>query len=274
MPLFPLDYSDRKPIGKRGETVSAIGIGTWAIRDYSRAEEVLVKAVELGLDLIDTAEMYGWGRSEELVGRVVRRVGRDHIFITTKLLPDHFTDRSEAVRALRESLRRLGVSEVDLVLIHWPNRSISIADQIHVLEALADEGLARYIGVSNFDRGELEEAIYAARRYEIVVDQVKYSALDKWVEKSSLLGYAIKKNVLIQAYTPLEKGRVAENHRLREIGRKYGKTAVQVALNYLISRPQVIAIPKTENQEHLYEIKGSLGWRLKPEDIEIIEEMV
>ncbi len=272
--MFPIDYSDRKPIGRRGETVSAIGIGTWAIRDYGRAEEVLVEAVGLGLDLIDTAEMYGWGRAEELVGRVVRRVGRDRVFITTKLLPDHFTDRDEAVRALRESLRRLGVSEVDLVLIHWPNRSISIADQIHVLEALADEGLARYIGVSNFNRSELEEAVYATRKYEIVVNQVKYSVLDRWVEKSSLLRYAVENNILIQAYTPLEKGRVAGDPRLREIGEKYGKTAVQVALNYLVSRPRVVAIPKTENRGHLYEIKGSLGWRLKPGDIGVIEGMI
>ncbi len=273
MPRFPIDYSDRKPIGRGGETVSAIGIGTWAIRDYARAEEVLVEAVSLGLDLIDTAEMYGWGRAEELVGHVVKRVGRDNVFVTTKLLPDHFTDRASALRAMRESLRRLGVSEVDLVLIHWPNRAVSIRDQIRVLEALAEEGLARYIGVSNFNRDELEEALYSTHKYEIVADQVKYSVLDRWVE-DSLLPFAIDNNVLIQAYTPLEKGRVARDHRLREIGRKYNKTPVQVALNYLISRPRVVAIPKTEDREHLYEIKGSLGWRLEPRDVEVIEGMI
>ena len=273
MPRFPIDSSDRKPIGRRGETVSAIGIGTWAIRDYTRAEDVLVEAVELGLDLIDTAEMYGWGRAEELVGRVARRVGRDNVFITTKLLPEHFTDRSEALRAMRESLRRLGLREVDLILIHWPNRSVSIRDQVRALEALAEEGLARYIGVSNFDRKELEEAIYSTHRYDIVADQVKYSIYDRWVEQD-LLAFAVENNVLIQAYTPLEKGRVARDRRLREIGEKYGKTPVQVALNYLISRPRVVAIPKTENRDHLYEIRGSLGWRLSPRDLEILEGMV
>ncbi len=273
MPRFPIDYLDRKPIGRHGETISAIGIGTWAIRDYTRAEEVLVEAVSLGLDLIDTAEMYGWGRAEELVGRVIRRVGKDNVFVTTKLLPDHFTDRSEALRAMRESLRRLRLSEVDLVLIHWPNRPMSIRDQVRVLEVLAEEGLTRYIGVSNFNREELEEALYSTHKYEIVVNQVKYSVFDRWVE-NSLLPFAIENNVLIQAYTPLEKGRVARDHMLKEIGEKYGKTAVQVALNYLISRPRVVAIPKTENHKHLYEIKGSLGWRLEPRDIEIIEGMI
>lgn len=273
MPLFPIDPDDRREIGRTGEKVSAIGLGTWAIRDYSRAEEVLVYAVEHGLDLIDTAEMYGYGRAEELVGRVIRRVGKEKVFVTAKMLPEHLISRDHVLKAARASLRRLGVSTVDLFLIHWPNYSLSIAEQVRNFEAVWEEGLARYIGVSNFSRRELEEAIHATRRADIVVDQVHYSILNRGVEYS-LLPYVIEVGVTIQAYTPLEKGAVIYNRYVRRIAEKNGRTPVQVALNYLICRPRVTAIPKTENMEHLKEIMGALGWRLSPEDLEYLEENV
>ncbi|HDD26794.1 MAG TPA: aldo/keto reductase [Acidilobales archaeon] len=270
MVLFPIDYSDRKPLGKTGEKISAIGIGTWGIRDYRRAEEALVRAVELGLNMIDTAEMYDNGRAEELVGRVVSRVGRDRVFITTKLMPKHFIDRYKVIKAAKASLRRLGIRMADLILIHWPHHILSIAQQIRALEVLIDEGLTRYIGVSNFNRSDLEEALTSMRKYEIVVDQVKYSIYDRDVE-NTLLPYVIHEGITIQAYTPLERGVVAYDGKLKAIGSKYGKSAVQVALNFLISRPYVTAIPKTERRERVDEFKSALGWRLNASDIEFIE---
>ena len=162
-------------MGRSGETVPAIGVGTYGIRDYRKAEEALVRAVELGLNMIDTAEMYGSGRAEVLVGRVARSVGRDRVFITTKHLPHHFSDEARALSAAKSSLRRLGVMYADLVLIHWPNAVIPIHRQVRALEAIAREGLARYVGVSNFEEGELEEALMSTARYDIVVNQVKYS---------------------------------------------------------------------------------------------------
>ena len=267
---FPIDPSDMKPLGKTGEKIPAIGIGTWAIRNYGRAEEALVRAVELGLNMIDTAEMYDSGKAEELVGKVVRSVGRDRVFITTKLLPKHFSNPDNAIRAAQASLRRLGIRTVDLILIHWPKFLTPIERQVEALEAIAEAGYARYIGVSNFDAKKMVRAIYAARKHDIVVNQVKYSALDKAVE-GSLLPHAIKHGVTIQAYTPLEKGAVAKNKALARIGVKYNKTPVQVALNYLISRPRVVAIPKTERKERVDEFKGAIGWRLQEEDIKLIE---
>lgn len=273
MPLFPIDPDDRKEIGRTGEKVSAIGLGTWAIRDYSKAEEVLVYAVEHGLDLIDTAEMYGHGRAEELIGRVIRRVGKERVFVTTKMLPEHLVSRDHVLKAARASLKRLGIDTVDLFLIHWPNSSMSIAEQVRNFEVLWEEGLARYIGVSNFDRHELEEAIYATRKADIVVDQVHYSILNRGIEHN-LLPYAMEVGVTIQAYTPLEKGAVIYNRHVCRIAERNGKTPVQVALNYLISRPRVVAIPKTESMEHLKEIMGALGWRLSFEDLEYLEENI
>jgi diketogulonate reductase-like aldo/keto reductase len=272
VPRFPVDYSDLKELGRTGEKVPAIGLGTWAIRNYREAEEVLVEAIDRGLYLIDTAEMYDSGRAEELVGRVVKRVGRDRVFIVTKMLPSRLTSADEVEKAARASLRRLGVNYVDLYLIHWPNYSLPIDHQVRVFETVYLLGYTRYIGVSNFSRSELEEAITATRSAEIVVDQVKYSVVDKAVE-NDLLPYALEAGVTIQAYTPLERGAVIYHPGVKRVALKAGKTPVQVALNYLISRPHVIAIVKTERKDHLDEILGALGWRLRHDLIEELEKI-
>ena len=263
------DVSDRKPIGRTGETVSAIGMGTWAIRDPAAMVEALVFAFENGIDNVDTAEMYGNGSAEKVVGEAVRRVGRDRVFITTKLLPHRFRSPDLAEKALRASLRRLGVEYVDLVLIHWPDDLAPLATQIRSLEHLAERGLTRYIGVSNFDRHLLDEATQYTSRYEIVVDQVHYSVMHRQPEES-LLPYMIERGMTLQAYTPIERGRVADHAVIRKLAVKYGKTPVQVALNYLIARPRVVAIPKTERIERVREFLGAMGWRLAPEDVELI----
>ncbi len=271
MPLYPIDYNDWKSIGR--DRVSAIGLGTWAIRDYNSAFQVLVEAIESGrVNLIDTAEMYGAGRAEELVGRVVKAVGRDRVFITTKMLPDRLRDEAEIERAARASLRRLGLSEVDLFLIHWPNYSLPISVQVRRFERVVyGRGYARYIGVSNFDASELLEAIHATASAEIVVDQVHYSILHRRHVERELLPVALEHGVTIQAYTPLERCAVSRNPVVVEAARRLGKTPVQVALNYLISRPRVVAIPKTEKREHLHEILGSLGWRIPEQLLEELE---
>ncbi len=273
MPKFPICYDDRKEIGRTGEKVSAIGLGTWSIRNPNSAIEAMVHAVELGIDNIDTAEMYGDGTAEEIVGVVLRKVGRDRVFVTTKLLPHRFRSEDLAEKAMRASLRRLDVKTVDLVLIHWPDTLVSIEKQVRVLESLAEKGYTRYIGVSNFDAVLLEEALSATKKYEIVVDQVRYSVAYRAPEQR-LLPLAIEKGITLQAYTPIERGAVARSEILKSLADKYGKTPVQIALNYLISRPRVIAIPKTERKERVEEFAGALGWRLSEEDLEFLEASV
>jgi diketogulonate reductase-like aldo/keto reductase len=159
MTLFPIDHSDRKELGNTREYIPAIGIGTWDIKNYSLAEKALVEAVGLGLNLIDTAEMYHSGKAEELVGRVSKTVGRSNIFIVTKLMPDKFIDEYTAEKAMISSLKRLDVGSVDLLLIHWPNIAIPIKKQVAILENLAEKGYTRHIGVSNFSENQLLEAI-------------------------------------------------------------------------------------------------------------------
>lgn len=269
--MFPINHLDRKPLGSTKESISAIGIGTYGIRSERRAIEALKYAAEVGLDLVDTAEMYSSGRAEELIGEVLREVGRSKLFVITKLYPHRFRSPEESIKALKASLRRLGTSHVDLVLIHWPDPSISIEQQIRSLEALADSGLSRYIGVSNFTAEQLKKALVSTSKHDIVVNQVKYSIIDRGVERD-LLPLCIESKVTLVAYTPLERGRVVNITWLNEMALKYNKTPIQVALNFLISRPNVVAIPKTEKKERVEEFKGALGWRLSNQHIEILEE--
>jgi diketogulonate reductase-like aldo/keto reductase len=263
---FEVDPSDKKELGRSGEYIAAIGIGTWDIRSESRMVEALTYAIDSGLNVIDTAEMYGGGRAEEIVGIAVKRVGRDNVFLTTKLMPDKFVDVDTGVKAMEASLRRLGVSYVDLLLIHWYSPPTPVKLMVRVLESIADKGYTRYIGVSNFGVKTLGEAIKSLSKYEIVVNQVKYSVLDRSIELD-LLPYMVDEGITVQAYTPLERGRVVNNKVLKELGGRYGVTPVQVALNYLISHHRVTTIPKTERLERVEEFKGALGWRLTPQDI-------
>ncbi|MGC9011577.1 aldo/keto reductase [Thermogladius sp.] len=255
------------------DKVSAIGLGTWAIRDYGKAYEAYLYALSSGVNNIDTAEMYDGGKAEEFVGKLVKAVGRDNVFITTKMLPDRLVDKDLIIKAARAALRRLGVNYVDLYLIHWPNTSISIEEQVRNFEIVAKEGLTRYIGVSNFDLSELDRAIHALSRERIVVDQVHYSVLHKGEVEETLLPFCRANNIAIQAYMPLERGAVVTHPVVQRIASKYGRTPVQVALNYLISQDNVIPIPKAEKIEHVKEIMGSMGWRMRREDLEELKRI-
>ncbi len=272
MVLFPIDPHDRKEIGKTGETVSGIALGTYGIRNYNEAYKAFMFALEHGIDNIDTAEIYDNGRAEEFVGRIVKDFGREAVFVTTKMHPSHLDSPDKVLKAAKKALNRLKMKTVDLYLIHWPNPSLSIEKQIKNFEVLIDQGYTRYIGVSNFTREELDIAIHATRKADIVVDQVYYNVLYKEVERE-LLSYCIKNNITIQAYTAIEKGRVAENPVVKKIADKYGKTPIQIALNYLLSRPRVIAIVKTEQINHVEEILGAFGWRMAIMDIEVLEQI-
>jgi len=271
--------SDVKRIGD--DKVTAIGMGTWGIGgkenpDYSRDKEsveVLKHGLELGINLIDTAEFYGAGHSEELVGKAIKGFEREELFIISKLWPTHFS-YSEAKKAARASVRRLG-TYIDLYLLHWPGESWrKMEETLHALEELVDEGLIRYIGVSNFDLELLRRSQEAMRKYEIAANEVKYSLRDRWPETSGLLDYMKGERIALIAYTPLEKGVLARNECLAGIGGRYDKTAAQVALNYLIWEDNVIAIPKASRKEHVEENSGAMGWRLSGEDRERAAECV
>lgn len=259
------DLFDYKYIGS--DRVLAIGLGSHGISSYDKAFDAFIYAFTHGVNLVDTAEMYDGGRAEEFVGKLIKEVGRDSLFITTKMLPDRLDDRDKIVRAAEGSLRRLGINYVDLFLIHWPNERISIQQQVQNFEIIAEKGLTRYIGVSNFDLAQLRIALESTRKHQIVVNQVHYSVAGRLYVEKELLPYCIQNKVTIQAYTPLERGSIATNSVLMNIAKKYDKTPLQIALNYLISHKNVVAIPKSERVNHVKEILGALGWRLDLKDL-------
>jgi diketogulonate reductase-like aldo/keto reductase len=269
-----------KELGKTGEKIPALGLGTWGIGgfsypDYSNDElaiEIIRFAVEIGMNFIDTAEMYGAGHSEELIGEAIKGI-RDKVFIATKVLPTNFR-YEDVIKACERSLRRLKTSYIDLYQLHWPNPSIPIKETMRAMERLANEGKIRYIGISNFSVEETIEAMNALSKYEIVSNQVEYSLLVRDIEKD-LLDFCRKNKITVIAYSPLARGELLKGKYyefLSKIGKKYNKTAAQVALNWLIIKENVVAIPKAFSKAKIVENMGAYGWKLSDEDLKTIDE--
>ena len=265
-----------KKIVNTGIEVPTVGIGTWEIGgglspDRSRDSEsiqAIKKGIELGMTLIDTAEKYADGHAEELVGEAIRSFSRDNLFIVSKVWPDHL-QYDEVLKAAERSLRRLGIDRLDLYLVHHPNPDIPLKETMSAMEELVRRGMAKLIGVSNFNVDQMVEASSCLENNEIVVNQLPYSLLDRDIEKETL-PYCVKNNVTVMAYWPLSRGKLAKDEFLSETGGKYSKTSAQVAINWLIAHENVIAIPKAINPKHLEQNAEAADWRLSEEDIELI----
>jgi len=268
-----MSEADLKFLGKSGVRVPGIGLGTWGIGGYGKRDtrrdieaiEAVQRAVELGMWLVDTAEVYGAGHSEELVGEAIKAFRRERVFIISKVLDTHLR-RKELIEACRGSLRRLGTGFIDLYLIHFPNYSVPLRETMQAMEELVENGLVRFIGVSNFPLNLMIEAQSHLRKAEIQANEVKYNVKTRYIE-DDLLPHCQREGVSIIAYTPLEEGSLANSRSLWEIGGKYGKTAAQLALNWLICKGNVVAIPKAINKRHLEENSGAMGWRIDQEDM-------
>lgn len=270
----------RKRLGRTDEYVAEIGLGTWEMGggyapDRSRDEEAVSAiryAVELGMNHIDTAEMYGGGHAEELVGIALRGFPREEVFVASKVLPEHLR-YDDLIRSCEASLRRLGIKYIDLYMIHWPNPKIPLRESMKALERLYKDGKIRHIGVSNFPVELLEEARSYLSTVDVVANQVPYSLLSRSIEKD-LLPYCKREKITITAYSPFGKGRLVELMRsrgelsilLNELARKYQRSPLQVALNWIVYHENVITIPKAVKREHLEENAGASGWRLSEED--------
>ncbi|MEN2974691.1 MAG: aldo/keto reductase, partial [Candidatus Caldarchaeales archaeon] len=203
-----------RELGKSGIKVSSIGIGTWQwgsrIWGYSKTYndqdliEAFNKALELGINFFDTAEVYGGGKSEEILGRCLKNVKREDVIIATKFSPTRMTERGIR-RALEGSLRRLGVSYVDLYQVHWPSYIMPISKTMKILEKLWYEGKIRAIGVSNFNLRQLVKARESLSKVDIASNQVVYNMLNRGVEKD-MIGYCLRENLTVIAYSPLAQG--------------------------------------------------------------------
>jgi diketogulonate reductase-like aldo/keto reductase len=264
---------ETKELGNTGVMVPEIGLGTWR---YRGGVEPLRKGIELGANLIDTAEGYG---TENIVGKAVAGL-RGRVFIATKVSGRHL-GYDDVLRAAEESLSELGTDYIDLYQVHWPNASYSMRETMRAMEALVTRGMARFIGVSNFDVDELIEAQAALRHNQIVSNQVLYNLNERGIEEE-LLPYCLENGITVLAYTPLDDGNLAARPRfmpskrirvLEEISRETGRTSAQVALNWCTSRENVIAIPKSDSVERTVENCGASGWRLSEAQLNLLDEV-
>jgi diketogulonate reductase-like aldo/keto reductase len=265
----PMDF---KPLGRSGEKISVIGMGTYAIGNSSgeaRKEELdaLRKGIDLGMNLIDTAEVYGKGKSETLVGDAIRE-RRDEVFLATKVGPEHFR-HDDVIKSCEASLQRLGVKFVDLYQLHWPNTRVPIRETMKAMEELVSMGKIRYIGVSNFSVEETMQAQESLPRSEVVSNQVRYSLTSRSIE-SDLLAFCEKEKVTVIAYSPLDTGNIPQSRIPKELLSKYDMTPAQIMLNWVTYKEPVVTIPKAGSIEHIEENARSIDTRLTPVDYQAL----
>lgn len=248
-----------------GTVVPALGQGTWMIGEDPRlrAEEIatLRHGLDLGLTLIDTAEMYGDGASEELVGEAIAG-RRDETFLVSKVYP-HNASRTDTIAACERSLRRLGTDRIDLYLLHWRG-SIPLAETVAAFEKLRAAGKILRWGVSNFDADDMAELMTTKGGERCATDQVLYNLSRRGIEWD-LLPWARAGNLPIMAYSPLEQARLLYDGELKAVADGHGWTAAQLALAWVMDRGGVVAIPKTSSRRRLDENVGALDVRLTPE---------
>jgi diketogulonate reductase-like aldo/keto reductase len=257
-----------EPFGRGGPLVSRIGQGTWPVPDPA----ALRRGIQLGLTHIDTAEMYGAGRAEELVAEAIQGFARDKLFLVSKVLPQNAHAKGVA-QACDRSLRRLKVDYLDCYLLHWRG-AVPLPETMGALERLVDEGKIRSLGVSNFDPWDLREAAGTLRNHRIVCDQVLYN-LDERTPEEHEIPWARENGCAIVAYTPLGQpvldSRDGKFAMLDAIARDHGVTAHAVALSFLTRDPLVFAIPKAARLEHVEENAAALRLELKPDEIAAID---
>jgi aryl-alcohol dehydrogenase-like predicted oxidoreductase len=298
-----------RELGRHGPKVSVVGLGMWQAGGSSWGEDItdrdtqaaMVRAIDLGINLVDTAEVYGNGHSEEVVGRALRKVGRQRVFLATKV-GGHHLHADDVVRACVGSRRRLGVRSIDLYQIHRPPawEQVALRETMRALERLQREGKIEHIGVSNFAIRDLKEARSHLSRSDIVSNQVQYSLLHREIE-DELLDYCRREGIGVIAWSPLAKGLLTgKYHRarrpkdrirsddalfrptnltamaplvraLRGIAKAHGGTPSQVALSWLISHRKVVPIPGAKRPAQSEENAGAAGWSLTLREARILD---
>ena len=242
-----------------GEPIAALGQGTWNIGEnpQRRADEIATirRGIDLGLTLIDTAEMYGDGRSEQLVGEAIAG-RRDEVFLVSKVYP-HNASCTAMPRSCEASLRRLGVDTIDLYLLHWPGR-VPLAETVQAFEALQRAGKIRHWGVSNFDADGMQALWDTPGGRAVQANQVLYN-LGERGPQWDLLPWLRDHRLPLMAYSPLDQARLLHGKALAAFAQRHGMTPVQVALAWLLGQDGVLAIPKTGSPARLQENAAALA---------------
>lgn len=293
-------------LGSTGIKISKMGMGVWqASSEWGGDDEKMVQAVEtsreLGVTLMDTAELYGGGHSEVVLGKAIRKVGRENLVIATKVASAHLRPE-ELQKACRASIKRLGIKEIDLYQIHWPDpwEQIPLKHTMRAMEKLYNEGKIRAIGVSNFAVRDLVEASSYLSKTEIVSNQVRYNLLQREIEEE-VLPYCRKNGITILAWSPIAQGALSGKYGpnnapdeaarkqnpvfwkqnlveaakvvavLKKIGAKHDKTPTQVALNWLARKEIVVPIPGAKNIEQAEQNAGSVGWEMSGDELKTLD---
>ncbi|MBC7107550.1 MAG: aldo/keto reductase [Methanomassiliicoccales archaeon] len=297
-----------RQLGKSDLKISAVSLGAWqwgmgmywGYKKTLKKDDILLakeKAVELGVNFIDTAEVYGWGTSERIIGEILSR--KDEMFIATKFFP--FRPTSDAVfRAVEKSLRRLRIDVIDLYQVHFPNPLQSVSRLMKNMERLIKQGKIRYIGVSNYGIKWLEKAQEALSFSDIVSNQIHYSLIHRDPETNGLLDYCRKNKIGVIAYSPLEQGLLSEKYltgekitglrrlkpsfsqrnlnRLKPLiatlelaASAHSKSIAQAALNWVIRDKNIVTIPGARNAQQIESNCGAVGWSFTEEELLSIE---
>lgn len=249
-----------------GAALPRIGLGTWPMRGES-CYGAVCSALDMGYRHIDTAEIY---RNEREVGRAVQdsEVPREEIFVTTKVWSNHLR-RRELIQSCERSLERLGTGSIDLYLIHSPSRMVPIDESISAMNELQDQGIVRYIGVSNFSIPNMQAAERASEA-PLLTNQVEYHP---YKQPRQVLEYCQSREISLTAYSPLAQGKVLRDADIREIGRRHGKTPAQVTLRWLIQQPAVLVIPKAASRAHQKENLEILDFELTAEEMARLNQL-
>jgi diketogulonate reductase-like aldo/keto reductase len=250
-----------------GQAIPALGQGTWHMGEdpRRRVEEIaaLRLGIELGMNLIDTAEMYGDGEAEELVGEAIEG-SRDEVFLVSKVLPHHATLRG-TVEACERSLMRLGVDEIDLYLLHWRG-DVPLEETLEAFDTLMGAGKILNWGVSNFDVADMEELTELPGGDEVSTDQVLYNLQYRGIE-FDLLPWCQRRGVPIMAYSPIEQSRLLTHPALRSVAARHDATPAQAALAWVLRRDDVCAIPRASKLTHVRENRAALDIHLSAADL-------
>lgn len=255
-----------------GEAIAVLGQGTWKMGEDSRRRAGEVEALKLGLDLgvtlIDTAEMYAGGGAEEVVAEAIAG-RRDETFLVSKVLPSN-ASREGVQRACENSLKRLRTDRIDLYLLHWPG-SVPLAETVAAFEALKNAGKIRHWGVSNFDTDEMEELVGLADGDNVQTNQVLYNLVRRGIE-FDLAPWSRERGIPLMAYSPVEQGALARNARLDAVAARHNATAAQIALAWVMHQQGVIAIPKASSQDHVRQNVAALDIALTQQDIADLDQ--
>jgi diketogulonate reductase-like aldo/keto reductase len=271
--------SKYKAFGWTDVKVPTIGMGTWMIEGSGPnmqrlAIEALKTGLELGMTHIDTAEMYGNGRAEEVVAQAIAGEMREKVFLVSKVLPSNASYEG-TIAACNHSLKRLKTKWLDLYLLHWPSSQYPVEETMRAMEKLVDEGMIRFIGVSNFDVDGLRAAESALSKYRLVCNQVPYHLSNRSIEKS-ILPYCAEQRIAVVGYSPFGHRNFPSMHSpqgqiLADIAERHNHTPRQVALNFLTRHTNVFTIPKASNPDHIRENSGGMGWTLTTDDMKALD---